>query len=362
MQYPEEKSTDAAHGMGQWSLSPRWRGTHRMLTDEQGRSKCVACGLCPQICPANCIKLVPGRGRAGQPVPADLRDRRVPLRLLRVLPGGLSRGSDPRGRALRERGVQPGSLRLRPGAALRRRPIRSRRSGTRPTPGASRMTETVFYIFAAVAVGSAAMCILQRSPVSALIWLVAGDARARRHLRAAPGPVHRRHPDPGVCRRHHGALPLHHHAAERGPSAGDATFGARGHRRGTGGRRPHRGRAERPLGLHARRGWRQRGPGVRRIAPGGLRVRGRTGGAAGDRRPAGWWAASRRRCSRRTWFPSRSPRSCSSPPSSAPSSSPSGEPDAARSRRSASPPSCSASASPASCSGATPSCCSCAWS
>ncbi len=34
------------------------------------------------------------------------------------------------------------------------------------------MTETVFYIFAAVAVGSAAMCILQRSPVSALIWLV----------------------------------------------------------------------------------------------------------------------------------------------------------------------------------------------
>jgi NADH-quinone oxidoreductase subunit J len=34
------------------------------------------------------------------------------------------------------------------------------------------MTEIVFYIFAAVAVISAAMCILQRSPVSALIWLV----------------------------------------------------------------------------------------------------------------------------------------------------------------------------------------------
>jgi NADH-quinone oxidoreductase subunit I len=69
MQYPEEKSTDAAHGMGPWSLTPRWRGTHRMLTDEQGRSKCVACGLCPQICPANCIKLVPGEDEEGNRYP-----------------------------------------------------------------------------------------------------------------------------------------------------------------------------------------------------------------------------------------------------------------------------------------------------
>ena len=69
MQYPEEKSTDAEHGGGQWSLSSRWRGTHRMLTDEQGRSKCVACGLCPQICPANCIKLVPGEDEEGNRYP-----------------------------------------------------------------------------------------------------------------------------------------------------------------------------------------------------------------------------------------------------------------------------------------------------
>ena len=48
---------------------PRWRGTHRMLTDEQGRSKCVACGLCPQICPANCIKLVPGEDEQGNRYP-----------------------------------------------------------------------------------------------------------------------------------------------------------------------------------------------------------------------------------------------------------------------------------------------------
>jgi len=34
------------------------------------------------------------------------------------------------------------------------------------------MTEAVFYVFAAAAVLSAGMCILQRSPVSSLIWLV----------------------------------------------------------------------------------------------------------------------------------------------------------------------------------------------
>ena len=60
----EERPRD---GLG--TISPRWRGTHRMLTDEQGRSKCVACGLCPQICPANCIKLVPGEDEQGNRYP-----------------------------------------------------------------------------------------------------------------------------------------------------------------------------------------------------------------------------------------------------------------------------------------------------
>ena len=60
MQYPERE--DAA-------LSPRWRGTHRMLTDEDGRAKCVACGLCPTVCPANCIKLVPGEDEDGNRYP-----------------------------------------------------------------------------------------------------------------------------------------------------------------------------------------------------------------------------------------------------------------------------------------------------
>ncbi len=53
----------------EWQIATRWRGTHRMMTDEQGRSKCVACGLCPQVCPANCIKLVPGEDEAGYRYP-----------------------------------------------------------------------------------------------------------------------------------------------------------------------------------------------------------------------------------------------------------------------------------------------------
>jgi NADH-quinone oxidoreductase subunit I len=59
VQYPEQK----------WDLSPRWRGTHRMLTNEDGKAKCVACGLCPTVCPANCIKLVPGEDEQGNRYP-----------------------------------------------------------------------------------------------------------------------------------------------------------------------------------------------------------------------------------------------------------------------------------------------------
>src|SRR5438309_4657166 len=59
VQYPEEKL----------AVSPRWRGTHRMLTTEDGTAKCVACGLCPTVCPSNCIKLVPGEDENGNRYP-----------------------------------------------------------------------------------------------------------------------------------------------------------------------------------------------------------------------------------------------------------------------------------------------------
>lgn len=55
-QYPDEK----------WELGPRMRGTHRMAVHEDGRAKCVACGLCPTVCPVNCIKLVPAEDENGE--------------------------------------------------------------------------------------------------------------------------------------------------------------------------------------------------------------------------------------------------------------------------------------------------------
>ena len=43
-QYPEQKR----------EVGPRWRGLHRLKT-EDGRLKCVACGLCEAVCPADVI-------------------------------------------------------------------------------------------------------------------------------------------------------------------------------------------------------------------------------------------------------------------------------------------------------------------
>jgi len=59
LQYPEEKD----------DIPSRWRGTHRMEVHADGRPKCVACGLCPTICPANCIRLVPGEDDQGNRYP-----------------------------------------------------------------------------------------------------------------------------------------------------------------------------------------------------------------------------------------------------------------------------------------------------
>jgi NADH-quinone oxidoreductase subunit I len=43
--YPEERRTPY----------PRFHGLHRLLRDEGGGEKCVACGLCAAVCPARCI-------------------------------------------------------------------------------------------------------------------------------------------------------------------------------------------------------------------------------------------------------------------------------------------------------------------
>ncbi len=56
IQYPEQRRT----------IPVGYRGRHRLLLREDGSPKCVACMMCPTICPAQCIHI-----RAGEsPNPA----------------------------------------------------------------------------------------------------------------------------------------------------------------------------------------------------------------------------------------------------------------------------------------------------
>ncbi len=56
IQYPEERREHK--GPIEGGLEPsNFRGVHRLNRDEDGRVKCVACMMCPTICPANCIHI-----------------------------------------------------------------------------------------------------------------------------------------------------------------------------------------------------------------------------------------------------------------------------------------------------------------
>lgn len=56
MQYPEERREHFAPEVSGFEPS-NFRGVHRLNRDEKGRVKCVACMMCPTICPANCIHI-----------------------------------------------------------------------------------------------------------------------------------------------------------------------------------------------------------------------------------------------------------------------------------------------------------------
>lgn len=51
LQYPEQKRRMRVEN---------YRGIHRLNRDEKGRVACVACYMCPSICPAQCIYVVAG--------------------------------------------------------------------------------------------------------------------------------------------------------------------------------------------------------------------------------------------------------------------------------------------------------------
>ena len=53
MQYPEDRKEHMRPEDG--GMEPaNFRGVHRLNRDEEGRVKCVACLMCPTICPARC--------------------------------------------------------------------------------------------------------------------------------------------------------------------------------------------------------------------------------------------------------------------------------------------------------------------
>ncbi len=59
MSYPEERREDMKVEDGGMEFK-NFRGFHRLNRDEKGRVKCVACMMCPTICPAKCIHIIAG--------------------------------------------------------------------------------------------------------------------------------------------------------------------------------------------------------------------------------------------------------------------------------------------------------------
>ncbi len=68
MEYPEERRETIPVEQGGQHVA-NFRGVHRLNRDEAGRVKCVACFMCPTICPANCIHIV------AEPPPWDDREK-----------------------------------------------------------------------------------------------------------------------------------------------------------------------------------------------------------------------------------------------------------------------------------------------
>ena len=58
MQFPEER----------WSVREQYRGMPVLVSDDEGRPKCVACSLCEYVCPPKAIYIVPQELEEGNKV------------------------------------------------------------------------------------------------------------------------------------------------------------------------------------------------------------------------------------------------------------------------------------------------------
>jgi NADH-quinone oxidoreductase subunit I len=82
MEYPEEKWD--AH------LPTYYRGAPALVTDEQGRDRCVSCQLCEFICPPKAIKIIPGEIPSDDPwAKVEKRPKEFEIDMIRCIYCGM---------------------------------------------------------------------------------------------------------------------------------------------------------------------------------------------------------------------------------------------------------------------------------
>jgi NADH-quinone oxidoreductase subunit I len=82
MQYPEDKWDDR--------MPDYYRGAPTLVTDEQGRERCVSCQLCEFICPPRAIRIVPGEIPSDDPwAKVEKRPKEFDIDMIRCIYCGM---------------------------------------------------------------------------------------------------------------------------------------------------------------------------------------------------------------------------------------------------------------------------------
>ena len=119
MQYPEEKWDD--------QLPDYYRGAPALVTDEQGRERCVSCQLCEFICPPRAITIIPGEIPEGDKwAKVEKRPKEFDIDMIRCIYCGMCEevcpgAGDFPAEGLRDHRDEPGGDGARQGETLRDR-------------------------------------------------------------------------------------------------------------------------------------------------------------------------------------------------------------------------------------------------